>query len=113
MGPRSLTGPECARVWSEALGVPVRYAGDDDAALEAALTEHLTGHRRDDWLSSLRKLRGFAVHASPEELAQTERLLGRRPTDFRDFVARVVAEHAVDAGTVAGSGAQVAAPATS
>ncbi len=113
VGPRSLTGPECARVWSEALGVPVRYAGDDDAALEAALTEHLSGHRRDDWRSSLRKLRGFAVHASPEELAQTERLLGRRPTDFRDFVARVVAEHAVDAGTVAGSGAQVAAPATS
>ncbi len=97
-GPRSLTGPECARVWSEALGVPVRYAGDDDEALEAALTEHLTGHRRDDWLSSLRTLRGFAVHASPKELAQTERLLGRRPTDFRDFVARVVAEHAEAAG---------------
>ena len=38
VGPRSLTGPECAQVWSEALGVPVSYAGDDDAALEAALT---------------------------------------------------------------------------
>ena len=112
VGPRSLTGPECARVWSEALGVPVRYAGDDDAALDAALTEHLGGQRRDDWLSSLRKLRGFAVNASPEELAQTERLLGRRPTDFRDFVARVVAEHGLAAGTVDGSGAQVAAPAT-
>jgi hypothetical protein len=80
-------------VWSEALGVPVRYAGDDDAALEAALRTHLTGHRLDDWLSSLRKLRGFAVHASAKELAQTERLLGRPPTDFVDFVARVVAEH--------------------
>ena len=105
VGPRSLTGPECARVWSEALDVPVRYAGDDDAALEAALTSHLHGHRRDDWLSSMRKLRGFAVHASVEELAQTERLLGRPPTDFVDFVARVVGEHA-------DSGARVAAPAT-
>ena len=41
VGPRSLTGRECAQVWSEALGVPVSYAGDDDAALEAALTSHL------------------------------------------------------------------------
>ena len=52
VGPRSLTGPECAQVWSEALGRPVRYAGDDDAALEAALagtspaTATTTGSRR-------------------------------------------------------------------
>ena len=97
VGPRSLTGPECARVWSEALGRPVRYAGDDDAALEAALTRHLRGHRRDDWLASLRKLRGFAVHASAAELATTERLLGRPPTDFAEFVRRVVAEHGLAA----------------
>jgi uncharacterized protein YbjT (DUF2867 family) len=93
VGPRSLTGPECAQVWSEALGVPVRYAGDDDEALEAALTRHLTGHRREDWLASLRMLRGLRVKASPRQLAQTQRLLGRPPTDFRDFVARVAAEH--------------------
>ena len=57
VGPRDVTGPECARVWAQALGRPVRYAGDDDAALEAALAAHLTGYRHDDWLSSLRKLR--------------------------------------------------------
>ena len=112
VGPRSLTGPECAGTWSEALGVPVRYAGDDDAAMESALRAHLTGYRLDDWLSSFRALRTIAVTASRKELEQTERLLGRRPTDFVDFVARVVAEHAADAGTAAESGAQVAAPAT-
>ncbi len=112
VGPRSLTGPECAGVWSEALGVPVRYTGNDDAALQAALRSHLSGHRLDDWLSSFRKLRRLPVNASPTELAQTERLLGRAPTDFADFVARVVAEHGLAAGTVGGAGAQVAAPAT-
>ncbi|WP_392544554.1 SDR family oxidoreductase [Oryzobacter telluris] len=96
VGPRSLTGPECAQVWADALGHPVRYVGDDDAALEAALTRHLSGHRRDDWISSFKKLRGFAVTASAAELADTEMLLGRPPTDFVDFVARVVAEHAAD-----------------
>jgi uncharacterized protein YbjT (DUF2867 family) len=94
VGPRSLTGPECAQVWAEALDRPVRYAGEDDAALDAALTAHLTGYRLDDWSSSLRKLRKFAVHATAEELATTERLLGRAPTDYAEFVRRVVAEHA-------------------
>jgi uncharacterized protein YbjT (DUF2867 family) len=93
VGPRDVTGPECAQVWADALGRPVRYAGDDDAALEAALAAHLTGHRHDDWLSSLRKLRGFEVHATAEELAATERLLGRPPTDYTEFVRRVLAEH--------------------
>ena len=92
VGPRDVTGPECAQVWALALGRPVRYAGDDDAALEAALAAHLTGYRHDDWLSSLRTLRGFEVHATPEELATTERLLGRPPTDYTEFVARVVSE---------------------
>jgi len=93
VGPRDLTGPECAQAWAEALGRPVRYAGDDDAALEAALGAHLTGYRHDDWLSSLRKLRGFEVHATAEELATTERLLGRAPTQYTEFVRRVLAEH--------------------
>jgi uncharacterized protein YbjT (DUF2867 family) len=105
VGPRSVTGPECAQVWSEALGRPVRYAGEDDAALEKALATHLTGYRHDDWLSSLRKLRGFEVHATPAELETTERLLGRPPTDYAEFVRRVVAEHSE-------SDALTAAPAT-
>lgn len=93
VGPRSLNGPECARVWSEALGRPVRYAGGEDDVVEAALTRHLEGHRRDDWLASFRALRGIAIATSAKDLATTERLLGRAPTDYVDFVARVVAAH--------------------
>jgi uncharacterized protein YbjT (DUF2867 family) len=112
VGPRDVTGPECARVWAQALGRPVRYVGDDDAALEAALAAHLTGFRHDDWLSSLRKLRGFEVHATPEELATTERLLGRAPTDYTEFVRRVVAEHAEPPRRPLVSSAEVVARAT-
>ena len=91
-GPASLTGPECARVWSEALGVPVRYAGDDDEALEAALTEHLTG-------LPARRLALVAAHAARLRGARLpggagpDRAAARAPTtDFRDFVPRVLAE---------------------
>lgn len=93
VGPRSLTGPECVQVWSEALGVPVSYAGDDDVALDAALTAHLSGQRLTDWQFSFRALRGFPVKTKKSEVEATARLLGRPPTDFTDFVHRIVAEH--------------------
>ncbi len=96
VGPRSLTGPECARIWSEVLGHPVRYSGDDDDALFSAIDRHVSGYRREDWRASLNKLRTFALHASEEELATTARLLGRPPTDFAEFVRRVVAERSAD-----------------
>ena len=98
VGPRSLTGPECARTWSEVLGVPVRYAGDDDAALEAVLGAHLSGHRLEDWLASFRLLRRFAVPTSAADLATTERLLGRAATPFSAFAERVAIERRVQAG---------------
>ncbi|MFT3968719.1 MAG: NAD(P)H-binding protein [Micropruina sp.] len=98
VGPRSLTGPECAAIWAEALGRPVRYVGDDDAALEAAIDRQVTGYRREDWRASLKVLRTHAVATSAEELAVTEGLLGRKATDFTEFVRRVVAERAIAAG---------------
>jgi len=102
-GPRSLTGAECARTWSQALGVPVTYVGDDDEAIDAALEAHLTGYRLEDWKSSFKALRGFAVKTKKSELEATTRLLGRPPTDFTEFVARIVAEHGLTPGTHAGA----------
>jgi uncharacterized protein YbjT (DUF2867 family) len=95
VGPRDLTGPGCAQTWEEALGRPVRYAGHEDAALDAALRRHLTGHRLGDWAASMHALRGFAVRAKPRELETTTRLLGRAPTDYADYVRDTVASWAV------------------
>ena len=103
VGPRDLTGPECARTWARVLGRPVAYAGDDDAALEGALRRHLSGHRLEDWTASMRVLRGFAVHASAEEVATTTRLLGRAPTDYADYVRDTAARWSVPrCGSVGG-----------
>jgi uncharacterized protein YbjT (DUF2867 family) len=102
-GPRSLTGAECARTWSDALGVPVTYVGDDDEAIDTALEAHLTGYRLEDWKSSFKALRGFAVKTKKSELDATTRLLGRPPTDFTEFVARIVAEHGLAPVTATGA----------
>ncbi|KRE42771.1 hypothetical protein ASG74_10365 [Knoellia sp. Soil729] len=103
VGPRSLTGAECARTWSQALGIPVTYVGDDDAAIDAALEAHLTGYRLEDWESSFRALRGFAVTAKKSEIDATTRLLGRPPTDFTEFVGRIVDEHGLAPATATGA----------
>ncbi len=97
VGPRSLTGPECARVWADALGHEVRYAGDDDAVLEAAIHEHVSGYRREDWMSSLRRLRTYGLPTSSADLAVTERMLGRPATPFEEFAWRVAGARAADA----------------
>jgi len=102
-GPRSLTGEECAATWSDALNSPVEYVGDDDAAIDAALTAHLTGYRLEDWKSSFKALRGFAVKTKKSELDATTRLLGRPPTDFTEFVRRIVAEHGLAPGSATGA----------
>ncbi|MDT0212486.1 NAD(P)H-binding protein [Rothia sp. ARF10] len=102
-GPRSLTGAECAAIWSDALGTHVVYVGDDDAAIDDALTAHLTGYRLEDWKSSFRALRGFAVKTKQSELDATTRLLGRPPTDFTEFVRRIVDEHGLAPSTATGA----------
>ena len=84
VGPRELTGPEFAQDWAQALDRPVRYAGDDDCALDAALRRNLSGHLLADWSASMRLLRGFPVKASRRELEETTRLLGRAPTRQRE-----------------------------
>ncbi|GGB91287.1 hypothetical protein N798_07475 [Knoellia flava TL1] len=102
-GPRSLTGQECAATWSDALGTPVEYVGDDDAAIDAALTAHLTAYRLEDWKSSFKALRGFAVKTKQSELDATTRLLGHPPTDFTEFVRRIVDEHGLAPTTHTGA----------
>ena len=84
-------------MWADALGHPVRYLGNDDAALDAAIDRHLSDYRAEDFRSSMRKLRTLEWPTLPKDLAVTTRLLGRAPTDFTEFVRRVVAEHSAHA----------------
>jgi hypothetical protein len=61
------------------------------------------GQRLADWQSSFRALRGFAVKTKKSEVDATARLLGRPPTDFTDFVHRVVVEHGLAAAAPTGA----------
>lgn len=94
-GPASLTGPECAAVWSAALGREVRYTGDgDDWRLH--VERSLEGRKRDDFLATFPLLRDYEVATDPVALAATTALLGRAPRSYADYVRDTLARWRAD-----------------
>jgi uncharacterized protein YbjT (DUF2867 family) len=91
VGPELLTGASTARIWSEALGRPVAYAGNDLDAWQKQSLQYLP-----DWLVFDFKLmydffqkEGFK--ASAESIERQHRLLGRPPRTFQAFVKETAA----------------------
>jgi len=89
-GPDVLTGEDVARIFSEHIGRPVRYTGDD---LEAWANQ--SQHMMPEWM--VRDLRimydYFQKHgliATPEDYAQQYKVLGREPRKFDDFVTEIM-----------------------
>ena len=92
VGPNVLTGPECAAIWSEALGREVAYGGDDPDAWG----EQMRGFRLPEWLIydlvlMWRLFQEEGLIASDEQLDATREILGREPTAYRDFVRETAA----------------------
>jgi len=92
VGPTAHTGEQVAAIWSNALGRPVLYAGDDlDAWEQAALM------MMPPWLATdLRiMLAHFVEHgllATDEEVAGVSALLGREPRSYESWVGEVAAD---------------------
>lgn len=86
-GPRTLSGADSARVWSQELGRPVAYTGDDPVAWERAADRRLpSGRKGRDYRASFRLLGRIAMATRPADVARTTDLLGRPPLDYSDYV---------------------------
>jgi uncharacterized protein YbjT (DUF2867 family) len=91
VGPETLTGPDVAAIWSEVLGRPVAYPGDDTAGFEANLRQFMPG-----WMAYDMRLMGerFLSDGMVPEVGDVERLvrlLGRPLRSYRDFAAETAA----------------------
>ena len=91
VGPDALTGADCARIWSEALGREVAYGGDDLDAWAEAAREDLPGWMVWDFRLMYRMFQREGLAASESDLAVTREILGREPTSFAEW-ARETAE---------------------
>lgn len=91
-GPDTLTGEGIARIYSKHLGREIRYSGED----LGAWAERSKGVMPEFLIADMRIMYQFfqdnGMIASKDELEKTQKLLGRKPRTFDDFVKEITME---------------------
>ncbi|MBW8812764.1 MAG: NmrA/HSCARG family protein [Caulobacterales bacterium] len=89
VGPETLTGADVAAIWSQVLGRPVAYGGDDPSAFEQNLAGFMP-----KWMAYEMRLmaerfvsEGMDPHAGDVERLTT--MLGRPLHSYREFAAQI------------------------
>jgi uncharacterized protein YbjT (DUF2867 family) len=87
VGPDTLTGPDAAAIWSESLGRPVLYGGDDPSGFEQTMASFMP-----KWMAYEMRLmaeRWVSDGMIPEasDVERLTRILGRPLRTYRDFAA--------------------------
>ncbi|HEY3381946.1 MAG TPA: NmrA family NAD(P)-binding protein [Vicinamibacterales bacterium] len=88
-GPRGLTGDDTARVYSEALGRPVRYAGDDLEAWAQQASTMFPPWMVHDFRIMYDYFITHGLLPSGRDFAAQEQVLGHAPRTFERFVAEL------------------------
>jgi uncharacterized protein YbjT (DUF2867 family) len=91
-GPRGLTGTDTARVYSEQLGRPVRYGGDDLNVWAQQVSAVYPAWMVEDFRIMYDYFIRCGLHASGRDFAAQEALLGHAPRGFEAFAAELVKE---------------------
>lgn len=91
VGPELLSGPDCARAWSEALGREIRYGGHDLAAWEQQTRQFMPAWMVYDFRIMYEMFLDGGFEASESDAAATREILGREPRDFAAFTREAAA----------------------
>ncbi|MFL9909357.1 Rossmann-fold NAD(P)-binding domain-containing protein [Paraburkholderia sp. RL17-337-BIB-A] len=94
VGPDALTSDTITAIWTEALGRPVRYGGDDLDTLEQRLKAVAPGWLAYDMRLMMRRYQQDGAVASKAEVDRLAVLLGRQPGSYRDFAIAMAAQWA-------------------
>lgn len=91
VGPDALTGETLAALWSEILGRPIAYAGDDLEGLEQRLKNFGPAWLAYDMKLMMRRYQEDGAVATDEGLDRLTALLGHAPRSYRDFAEAAAA----------------------
>ena len=91
VGPDPLTGEWTAEIWSDRLGRPIRYIGDDLEAWSIQARGMLPDWLVGDLAMMYRHFQEHGLVATEAELDQVRDILGREPRSFDDFAAETAA----------------------
>lgn len=91
VGPDTLTGADAAAIWSEVLGRPIAYGGDDTAAFERTLRGFMPAWMAYDMRLMADRFASDGMLAQPGAVQRLSERLGRPLRSYRDFVVEAVA----------------------
>ncbi len=96
-GPEKLTGPIIAHHWSEVIGRPIAYAGDDIEPFVAAMRQQIADFT--DWMANdfrlmMQVTQRHGCPATDEDRAKTQAIVGQGLIRHSEFVATTIKENA-------------------
>jgi uncharacterized protein YbjT (DUF2867 family) len=91
VGPDVLTGTDVAGIWSEVLGRPIAYPGDDTAGFEKNMRQFMPSWMAFDMRLMSERFLTEGMIPEPGDAARLTALLGRPLRSYRDFASETVA----------------------
>ena len=91
VGPETLTGPAVATIWSEVLGRPIVYGGDDPSGFEQNLANFMPRWMAYEMRLMAERFVSDGMLPEPGDADRLTRLLGRPLHPYRDFAAQLAA----------------------
>ena len=91
VGPEAVTGESTAKSWSQALGKPIAYGGDDLDAWETQQLQYLPAWMVFDFRYMYEHFQAHGLIASAEAIARQTTLLGHAPRGFDAFAKETAA----------------------
>jgi uncharacterized protein YbjT (DUF2867 family) len=90
-GPDALTGEESARIFSDAMGRKVAYAGDDLDAWAKTMSAYLPPWAVFDYKLMYAMFQQKGLKATPAQLEETRTIVGHAPRSFAAFAKEFAA----------------------
>lgn len=87
VGPDTLTGADVAAIWTEVLGRPIAYPGDDTAGFERNLRELMPNWMAFDMRLMSERFLSDGMIPEAGDVERLTALLGRPLRSYRDFAA--------------------------
>jgi uncharacterized protein YbjT (DUF2867 family) len=92
VGPDTLTGADAAAIWSEALGRPIAYAGDDTAGFEQNLRNFMPAWMAYDMRLMSERFLSDGMIPGAGDVDRLTALLGRPLRTYRDYIAEIAVQ---------------------
>nr|WP_207217833.1 MULTISPECIES: NmrA/HSCARG family protein [Sorangium] len=89
VGPDTLTGADAAAIWTEVLGRPIAYPGDDTAGFERNLRQLMPSWMAFDMRLMSERFLSEGMVPEVGDVARLTTLLGRPLRSYRDFAAEI------------------------